>query len=76
VKIGRYLVPRLIGWLVGIAAVLTVGITAFVYSGDQHREAVTAIARGFFVLVEKASRSKTPLVNASPTPTQEGGTIR
>ena len=75
-KPARYIVLRLIGGLIGIAAVLTLGTAAFVYSGDQHREAVTSIARKFFVLVEKASRTKSPLVNASQSPTPEGGVIR
>ena len=75
-KIGRHIVPRLIGWLIGVAAALTVGVTVFVYSGQEHREAVTSVAREFFVFVEKASRAKSPFVNASSSPTQERGIIK
>ena len=75
-KPARYTVLRLIGGLIGIAAVLTLGTAAFVYSGDQHRDAVTSIAREFFVSLEKASRAKSPLVNATPSPTPQGGTIQ
>ena len=73
---GRSIALRLIGWLVSMTAVLTLGTAAFVYSGDQHREAVTCVAREFFVLLEKASRAKGPLVSARPSPTPEGGAIQ
>jgi hypothetical protein len=75
-RIGRDIALRLFASLIGMAALLTVGVTAFVYSGPEHREAVTSIAREFFQLVEKASRAKSPLVKASPSPTHEGGTIQ
>jgi hypothetical protein len=76
VKIGRYIVPRLIGWLIGVAVALTLGTAALVYSGQEHREAVTSIAREFFILMEKDSRAKSPTVNASPTPMPEEGIIQ
>jgi hypothetical protein len=72
----RHMLARLIAWLIGVAAVLAVAVTAFVYSGQEHREAVTSIAREFFVFVEKASRAKSPFVNASSSPTQERGIIK
>jgi hypothetical protein len=75
-KAGKQIVPRLIGWLIGVASVLTIGITAFVYTGDEHREAVKSIARGFFVLVEKVSREKRAPVSALASPTPEGGVIQ
>jgi hypothetical protein len=73
---GRSIALRLVGGLVGIAAVLTLGTVAFVYSGHEHREAVTSIAREFFGLMEKDSRAKSPIVNASPSPAREGGMIK
>jgi hypothetical protein len=72
----RYIVLRLIGGLTGMAAALTVGTAAFVYSGQEHRETVTSIARGFFVLVERASHVKRAPVSALASPTPEGGTIQ
>jgi hypothetical protein len=75
-RITRYIVPRLIGWLIIIAAIVTVGIAAFVYSGREHREAVQGIARQFFVLMEKASRVRRLPLNASTSPTPEGGVIQ
>jgi hypothetical protein len=74
----RFIALRLIGWLIGVAAVLTIGITAFVYSGQEHREAVQGIAREFFVVVERASRVRRSPVNtlATPTPTPGGGVIQ
>jgi hypothetical protein len=75
-RLGRSNALRLIASLIGVAAFLTVGMTAFVYSGQERREAVTSVAREFFGLMEKASRAKSPLANASSSPTQEGGTIQ
>ena len=73
---GRSIAMRLIGWLLGMAAVLTVGITAFVYSGHERREVATSVARQFFALMEKASRVRHGPVRALATPTPEGGIIQ
>ena len=72
------IVPRLFAWLILMATVLTVGIAAFVYSGQERREAVQGIAREFFVLVERASRVRRAPANAlaNPTTTPEGGVIQ
>ena len=75
-KSATYIVPRLFAWLILMAAVLTVGIAAFVYSGQEHREAVQGIAREFFVLVERASRVRRAPVSAAASPTPEGGIIQ
>ena len=75
-KIGRRILPRLIGWLIGVAAALTVGVTVFVYSGPEHCEAVRSVAREFFVLVEGASRGRPAPVSALANPTPEGGIIQ
>jgi uncharacterized membrane protein len=75
-KAGKYFVRRLIGRLIGVAAVLTIGVTAFVYSGQEHREAMQGIAREFFVLVERASRVRRAPANALVSPTPEGGKIQ
>jgi hypothetical protein len=75
-RLGRDIALRVIGLLVSMAAVLTVGITAFVYTGKEHREAVKSIAREFFVLVEKSSRVRRGPVSGSSSPTPEGGIIQ
>jgi hypothetical protein len=75
-KIGRHIAQRLIGWLIGAAAALTVGVTVFVYTGHEHCEAVTSIAREFFVFMERASRVRPAPVSALVSPTPEGGVIR
>ena len=75
-KIGRHILLRLIGWPIGVAAALTVGVTVFVYSGHEHCEAVTSAAREFFVFVERASRVRRAPVSALVSPTPEGGVIQ
>ena len=72
-RLGRSIAPRIVASLIGIAALLTVGITAFIYTGDEHREAVTSFARQFFGLMERASRARRAPVStlASPTPKEE-----
>ena len=75
-KIRRHIVLRLVGGLIGMAAVLTVGITVFVYSGREHLEAVTSIAREFFAVVERAARTKRAPESALASPTPEGGAIQ
>ena len=72
----RHMLARLIAWLIGVAAVLAVAVTAFVYSGQEHREAVTSIAREFFVFVERGSRVRRAPVSALASPTPEGGVIQ
>lgn len=72
----RHMLARLIAWLIGVAAVLAVAVTAFVYSGQEHREAVTSVAREFFVFVERGSRVRRAPVSALASPTPEGGVIQ
>ena len=66
---------RLTGWMIAVPAIATLGIAAFVYSGPGNREAMTAIAREFFVSVEKASRAKHPAATGSSSPATERGVI-
>jgi len=73
---GRSIALRLIGGLIGMAAALTLGTAAFVYSGQEQREAVTSIAREFFVFVERGSRVRRAPVSALASPTPEGGVIQ
>jgi hypothetical protein len=75
-RTGSDTVWRLICWLIIVAAFLTVAITAFVYSGSDHREAVQSIAREFFVRVQKASRARPVPGSALVSPTPEGGVIQ
>jgi len=72
----RHMLARLIAWLIGVAAVLAVAVTAFVYSGQEHREAVTSVAREFFVFVERGSRVRRAPVSALASPTPGGGVIQ
>jgi hypothetical protein len=76
VRAMRHMLARLIAWLIGVAAVLAVAVTAFVYSGQEHREAVTSVAREFFVFVERGSRVRRAPVSALASPTPEGGVIQ
>jgi hypothetical protein len=73
---GRSIALRLVGGLIGVAAALTVGVTVFVYSGQEHCEAVTSAAREFFVFVERGSRVRRAPVSALASPTPEGGIIQ
>jgi hypothetical protein len=75
-KAGKYFVRRLSGCLIGVAAVLTIGVTAFVYSGQEHREAMQGIARELFVFLERASRVRRAPVSTLASPTPEGGIIQ
>ena len=74
-RTGRDIALRLVALLIGTAALLTVVVTAFAYSGHEHREAVTSMAREFFVLVERASRVKREPIKAFVSPTPEGEMI-
>ena len=75
-KVGNHIIARVIGWLVVITAVTTVGITALVYSGPKHREAVKSLTRKFFVLVWKASQHRRSELGAAASATPEGGIIQ
>ena len=75
-RIGRSVALPLVALLIGTAALLTVVVTVFAYSGHEHREAVTSMAREFFVLVERASRVKREPIKAFASPTPEGGMIQ
>jgi len=75
-RVMNHIVARVICSLIAMTAVTAVVVTAVVYSGDKHREAVTAITRQFFVLVEEASRVRCSPVSASASPRPEGGIIQ
>jgi hypothetical protein len=75
-KVTKYVLPRVICWLIVIAAVTAIGITALVYSGSDDRDAVTSVAREFFVRVERASRARPAPVSAPASPAPEGGIIQ
>jgi hypothetical protein len=59
--------------MIAVPAIATLGIAAFVYSGPGNREAMTGIAREFFVSVEKASRAKRHVATGSSSPASERG---
>ena len=75
-RVMKHIVPGMIASLFVFAALATVGITVLVYSSADHREAVKAIAREFFVSLEKASRTRRPLIRTVPSPAPEGGTLQ
>jgi len=75
-KVTKYVLPRVSCWLIVFAAVTAIGITALVYSGPDHRDAVTSVAREFFVRVERASRARPAPVSAPASPAPEGGIIQ
>ena len=75
-RTGRDIALRLVALLIGTAALLTVVVTVFAYIGQEHREAVTSMAREFFLLVERAARAKREPIKAFVSPTPEGGVIQ
>jgi hypothetical protein len=74
----NHIVARAICSLIAMAAVTAVGVTVVVYTGDEHREAVTSIAREFFALMDRVSRTRRSATGAlaNPTATPEGGLIQ
>ena len=75
-RVTRHMLRWMIGWLIAMAAVATLGVTLIVYSGQGRRETVTAIAREFFRATWKASQVRPAQLTANPNATPEGGTIR
>jgi hypothetical protein len=63
-------------WLVASIGALTLGVTAFSYSGSGNRETVRTLARGFFVQMWKGSQTRATAKNAFPSATPEGRTIQ
>jgi hypothetical protein len=60
---------------VSIAA-LTIGVTAFTYSGAANRETVRTLARSFFVQLWKGSQARATEKNSRPSTTPEGRIIQ
>jgi len=77
-RVMNHIVARVICSLMAMTALTAVVVTVVVYTGDEHREAVTSIAREFFELVERASRTSraAPGTLVNPTSTPEGGVIQ
>ena len=75
-RVTRYIVPQIAAWLLALSGVATIGIAVMVYSGPEHRETATEIAREFFHWVWRGSRSRQAGVSAAPSPAAEGGVIQ
>jgi hypothetical protein len=67
---------RIAASLVVSTAALCVAVAAMVYSGPRNREAVSAVAREFFVRMWKTSQRRSATSIALPSATPEGGIIQ
>jgi hypothetical protein len=63
-------------WLVASIGALTLGVTAFTYSGSTNRETMGTFARGFFVQLWKDSHARATAKNTCPSATPEGRVIQ
>ena len=67
---------RTSAWLALSIGALTIAVTAFSYIGSGNREAVTALARVFFVQLWKGSQAPATAKNAVTATTPEGRLIQ
>jgi hypothetical protein len=72
----RHIVLRISVWLVASIFALTITVAALVYSGPRNGEAVSAVARVFFVQMWKGSHARATAKNACPTATPGGRVIQ
>lgn len=63
-------------WLVVSVGALTIGVTAFAYSGSANRETMRTLARVFFVQLWKSSVTRATAKNTSPSATPDGRIIQ
>jgi len=63
-------------WLVASIGALTLGVTAFTYSGSGNRETVRTLERNFFVQLWKGSQARATAKNSLPSTTPEGRIIQ
>jgi hypothetical protein len=61
--------------LVALIGALTLGVTAFTYSGSVNRETARSLARVFFVQMWKGSQNRSATTIVLPSATPEGRTI-
>ncbi|MGA7127593.1 MAG: hypothetical protein WBZ19_14880 [Chthoniobacterales bacterium] len=74
--IQRNLFLRISALIIASIGVLTIAVTALVYSGPPNREAVSAVARAFFVQMWKGSQNRSATTIALPSTTPEGRLIQ
>jgi hypothetical protein len=67
---------RIAASLVVSTGALSIAVAAMVYSGPRNREAVSAVAREFFVRMWKGSQRRSATSIALPSATPEGGIIQ
>ena len=67
---------RISAWVIALIGALTIGVTAFAYSGSGNRETMRTLARVFFVQLWKGSATRATAKNASPSATPEGRIIQ
>jgi hypothetical protein len=75
-KTNRRIFLRTSAWLVALVGALTIAVTALTYSGRAHREAVSAVAREFFVQMWKGSQARSAASIALPSATPDGRIIQ
>jgi hypothetical protein len=74
--IQRNLFLRISALVIASIGALTIAVTAFTYSGAANREAVSGVARAFFVQIWKGSQNRSATSMALPSATPEGGIIQ
>jgi hypothetical protein len=74
-RMNRQIVLRISAGLVALILALSIVAAALVYSGPRNREAVSAVAREFFVQVWKGSQKRSATSIALPSATPEGRII-
>ena len=75
-RMNRQIVLRMATGFVASILALCVVVAALVYSGPPNRDAVSAVARAFFVQMWKGSQNRSATTNAPPSATPEGRTIQ
>ena len=75
-RMNRQPVLRMAAGIVASILALCIAMAALVYSGPPNREAVSAVARAFFVQMWKGSQNRSATTIALPSATPEGRTIQ
>ena len=75
-KVERQIVLRISAWLVASILTLSIAVAVMMYSGTRNREAVSAVAREFFVQMWKGSQARSAASIALSSATPEGRIIQ
>jgi hypothetical protein len=75
-RVRTKIVLRISAGLAASILALSIVVAALVYSGPRNREAVSAVAREFFVQVWKGSQNRSAATIALPSTTPEGRMIQ